>query len=104
MDFTLVRSALAVAIQNRMYAHQLDIRTAFLHGDIDGTVYVSPPDGLDGIGVTLCSRRQTLRLQKGLYGLKQAPKLWNQKWISVMDKMTFQAFRPDSCMYYRNGV
>lgn len=38
VDFTTIRSALAIAVQRRYFIHQMDIRTAFLHGDIDSDI------------------------------------------------------------------
>lgn len=53
--------------------HQLDIKTAFLNGDVDHEIYVEAPEGYpvaDGM---------VLKLRKALYGLKQSPRLWYEK-------------------------
>ena len=51
VDISTVRAILAVAIQNGLRAHQLDVRTAFLHGDIDDEVYISAP-----LGISICGK------------------------------------------------
>ena len=99
VDFTTVRTALTVAVQRGYSILQLDICTAFLHGDIDGDVYITPPDGVD-----VCEERQVLKLRRGLYGLKQAPRLWNQKWLEVMNKMGFVKLRSDECAFNKGTV
>ena len=79
VDFTTVRVALTLAVQKGLLVHQMDVKTAFLHGEIDQEVYISPPGGLP-----LCGQDEVLRLKKGLYGLKQAPRLCNEKWRAIM--------------------
>lgn len=65
VDFTAVRTALTVSVQKGMFIRQLDIKTAFLHGEIDSVVSVSPPTGLKEMGLKLCNADQVLRLNKG---------------------------------------
>ena len=50
VDFTAVRIALAVAVQKGLLVHQMDVRTALLHRDIDNVVYIDPPSGVDICG------------------------------------------------------
>lgn len=45
VDFTTVRTAIALAVQNGSLIHQMDVCTAFLHGEIDTEVYLLPPVG-----------------------------------------------------------
>lgn len=99
VDFSTIRIALSVAVRRRYHIHQMDIRTAFLHGDINADVFISPPEG-----VVLCQPNEMLKLRKGLYGLKQSPRLWHEKWLSVMDKLGFSALTSEQCMFQRNGV
>ena len=53
----------------------LDVKTAFLHGDLKENVYVSQPEGYEVKG----SESKVYKLKKALYGLKQAPRAWNGK-------------------------
>lgn len=64
VDFSSVRVALTVAIQKGFCIHQIDIRTAFLHGDTKDTVYISPPPGVAQIDESICKSSEVLRLQK----------------------------------------
>ena len=99
-DFTTIRTALAVAVMKGYGIQQMDVKTAFLHGEIDEELYVSPPEGADiSIGTG-----EALRLKKGLYGLKQAPRLWHETWKEKMRKLGFREATADPCVFYRDGV
>ncbi len=57
-----------------MELHQLQIKTAFLNGDLEGTIYMQQPEGYaEGGPNGVCC------LRKSLYDLKQAPIAWNTR-------------------------
>ena len=60
VDFSTSRLALAVAVQRNLFVHQLDVRTAFLHGNIDSDVYILPPNGS---GIVL-QQKEALKLKR----------------------------------------
>ena len=100
VDFTTVRVALSVAIQRGYTVHQMDVRTAFLHGNIDEDVFIHPPVGSE----IRLEPGQALKLKKGLYGLKQAPKLWYTKWKEVMEKLGMTALITDKCVFRKKEL
>lgn len=51
-----------------------DVLTAFLNSKVDKPIYVSRPEGLEGL-----SDGEVLELLRALYGLKQAPRLWQKE-------------------------
>lgn len=55
--------------------HHLDVKSAFLNGDLTEVVYVSQPPGF----VVSGEEGKVMRLKKALYGLRQAPRAWNSK-------------------------
>ena len=59
---------------------QLDVQTAFLHGDLDEDIYMEQPEGF----VQNCNKKFVCRLKKSLYGLKQSPRKWYNKFDSFM--------------------
>ena len=52
--------------------YQLDIKSAFLNGELKEDVYVDQPEGYVATG----NEHKVYKLHKALYGLKQAPKAW----------------------------
>lgn len=99
VEFTTVRVALDVTVKKGYYIKQPDVKKAFLHGQLEDEIYVTPPDGMK-----LCKPAKLLKLRKGLYGLKQAPRLWNLKWRELMAELGFQVLLADSCVFYREQV
>ena len=100
VGFTTVRVARALAVQRGYFVHQMDVRTAFLHGVINEDVYISPPRGT-GIDVR---NGQALRLMKELYGLKQEPRLWFEKWLEVRTRLGLEAWLSDKCVFGREEM
>src|SRR3954451_24136446 len=67
---TTIRVLLLLAALNGLLVHQMDVKTAFLNGELDEKIYIQQPDGF----VVNGQKRKVCKLLKYLYGLKQAPK------------------------------
>ncbi|KAC9923458.1 hypothetical protein E3N88_45065 [Mikania micrantha] len=80
-----VRLILAVAAQNGWWVHHMDVKSAFLHGDLKELVYVTQPEGFVKKG----AEQKVYKLSKDLYGLKQAPRAWNTKLDGVLKELGF---------------
>ncbi|GJV21831.1 zinc finger, CCHC-type containing protein [Tanacetum coccineum] len=77
---TTIRLLLALAAIHNLVIHQMDVKTAFLNGDLDEEVYMKQPKGFVMPG----NEHKVCKLVKSLYGLKQAPKQWHQKFDEVV--------------------
>lgn len=83
---TTVRTLLVVATQANWIVCRMDVKNAFLHGDLMEDVYMRVPAGYQGPGKkievgqhTYHDRQVVCKLNKSLYGLKQAPRQWFAK-------------------------
>nr|GFA78302.1 retrovirus-related Pol polyprotein from transposon TNT 1-94 [Tanacetum cinerariifolium] len=78
---TTVCIVLSLAVTNHWHLHQLDVKNAFLNGDLRETVYMEQPLGY----VDSRNPNYVCRLNKAFYGLKQAPRAWFQRLIYLDD-------------------
>jgi hypothetical protein len=90
-----VRLILALAAHNKWQVHHMDVKSAFLNGELEETVFVQQPPGLtqgDDQG-------KVLRLNKALYGLRQAPRAWNAKMDASLHTLGFSKSKLEHAVY-----
>jgi hypothetical protein len=75
--------------------HQLDVKTAFLHGNLSKTVYCARPLGFEDSSHPdfVC------RLNRYLYGLKQAPRAWYSRFASFVLRLGFVEAKSDTSLF-----
>ncbi|XP_021771491.1 uncharacterized protein LOC110735610 [Chenopodium quinoa] len=80
--------------------HQLDVKNAFLHGDLNECVYMhQPPEFVDKRFLG-----HVCRLRKALYGLKQALRAWYQWFAKFLLQMGFVIAKSDNSLFiFRHG-
>ncbi|KAH9666952.1 hypothetical protein KPL70_020856 [Citrus sinensis] len=93
---TSIRVLFAIASLNNLYVHQMDVKTAFLNGDLDEEIYMEQPEGF----VLQGNEKKVCKLVKSLYSLKQAPKQWHEKFDSVILSHGFKHNNADKCIYF----
>ena len=77
--------------------HQIDVKTAFLNGDIDETIYmVQLEDFVSGD-----AKQMVFKLKKSIYGLKQAFRQWYYKFHQVIILFGFEMNVVDDCIYHK---
>jgi hypothetical protein len=94
-----VRLLLALAAHSRWEVHHMDVKSAFLNGELSEEVYVVQPPGY----VTAGKEQMVLKLRKALYGLRQAPRAWYAKLDETLNKLGFVR-NPLEPAVYRRGT
>ncbi|GJY02061.1 retrotransposon protein, putative, ty1-copia subclass [Tanacetum coccineum] len=95
---TSIRMIIAIAALRNLEIHQMDVKTAFLNGDLEEEIYMNQPEGFIAPG----QEGKVCRLVKSLYGLKQAPKQWHQKFDHTMLENGFKINECDKCVYVKD--
>jgi hypothetical protein len=90
---TTVRTLIAVVASSSWTISQMDVKNAFLNGDLQEEVYMHPPPGVDTPSGHVC------RLRRTLYGLKQAPRAWFVRFISVITAAGFSSSEHDPALF-----
>jgi hypothetical protein len=95
-----IRIVLTLALSKNWQIHQLDVKNAFLHGDLKERVYMHQPMGYkDSIHPDY-----VCLLRKSLYGLKQAPRAWYKRFSDFVSIIGFTNSKSDNSLFiYRNG-
>ena len=73
----------------------MDVKTAFLHGDLEEEIYMEQPEGFKVYG----KENFVWKLKKSLYGLKQAPRQWYKNFESVMGEQDYKKTSSDHCVF-----
>ena len=95
-----IRILLSIAAYFDYEIWQMDVKTAFLNGNLDECIYMVQPDGFiaEGREHMLC------KLKKSIYGLKQASRSWNIRFDQAIKSYGFEQNLDESCVYKRcNG-
>ena len=90
-----VRAVIALAAQNDLKLHQMDVTTAFLNGELKDEVYMKQPEGFIERG----QEHLVCRLNRSIYGLKQSPRCWNSALDVCLKAMGFAQSPSDPCVY-----
>ncbi|WVZ24581.1 hypothetical protein V8G54_003125 [Vigna mungo] len=102
VKMTSIRAILGLAAKLDLEIEQLDVKTTFLHGDLEEEIYMKQLEGFEEPG----KEHLVCRLKKSLYGLKQAPRQWYKKFDSFMIQHNFKKTFADHCVcvkHYENG-
>ncbi|PHT99700.1 hypothetical protein BC332_29488 [Capsicum chinense] len=93
---TTVRTIIAIAASQNWTLHQMDVKNAFLHGDLKEDIYMKPPPGLFSLPTS-----DVCKLKRSLYRLKQAPRAWFAKFRFTFLQFSFEQSNYDSSLFVR---
>src|SRR5580765_6358588 len=94
---TSIRAVLALVAYHDMILEQMDVKTAFLHGNLEEQIYIKQPEGFEETEQGL-----VCQLKRSLYGLKQSPRQWYKRFDSYMLKIGYRRCDYDCCVYVRS--
>lgn len=92
--YSSIRYLMALAVKNDLKIDQMDVTTAYLHGELEEEIYIEQPEGYNDQTNRVC------QLKKSLYGLKQAGRQWNIKLDSTLKSFGLNKSKLDPCIYY----
>ncbi|GKB61491.1 retrovirus-related pol polyprotein from transposon TNT 1-94 [Tanacetum coccineum] len=87
------------AANKNMMIFQMDVKTAFLNGELKEEVYVSQPKGF----VDQDKQSHVYKLKKALYDLKQAPRAWYDMLSSFLLSQHFSKGAVDPTLFTRKA-
>ncbi|GBM97665.1 Retrovirus-related Pol polyprotein from transposon TNT 1-94 [Araneus ventricosus] len=86
---------LIIMLNEKSNVFVLDVKTAFLNGELNEAIYIDQPKGYDDNTGRKC------KLEKSLYGLRQAPRQWYQKFLNFVNKLGFKQLNSESYIFIR---
>ncbi|CAM8940925.1 unnamed protein product [Rhodiola kirilowii] len=92
-----LRIVLALVAHYDLELHQMDVKTAFLNGDLEEEVYMDQPEGF----ITTGNEHKVCKLRKSIYGLKQASRQWYLKFNDTITSYGFVEIIVDRCIYIK---
>ncbi|KAI3758667.1 hypothetical protein L6452_06238 [Arctium lappa] len=92
-----IRIFLAFAAHRGFKVYQMDVKSAFLNGQIQEEVYVQQPPGFENSMYP----NQVYFLDKALYGLKQAPRAWYDSLLNFLLANGFERGTTDTTLFYK---
>uniref|UniRef100_A0A8R7RAQ8 Reverse transcriptase Ty1/copia-type domain-containing protein n=1 Tax=Triticum urartu TaxID=4572 RepID=A0A8R7RAQ8_TRIUA len=97
MKHSSIRLFFCIVSMHDLELEQLDVKTIFLHGELDKEIYMDQPEGFIVPG----KEKIVCKLKKSLHGLKQSPRLWYKRFDSFMIAHGFKRSAYDSCVYIK---
>ena len=95
--FASIRTLLALAAKHNLDIHQMDVKSAFLNGELEEEIYMEPPPGFRK------DKSTVWRLWKSLYGLKQASREWYKKFRSLFEDLGYTRSNADHAVFYKRN-
>ncbi|KAK9089019.1 hypothetical protein Scep_028101 [Stephania cephalantha] len=92
-----LRIIMALVAHYNLELHQMDVKTAFLNGDLEEEVYMDQPEGF----LTTGKENLVCKLKKSIYGLKQASRQWYIKFNNTITSYGFVENTVDRCIYMK---
>src|SRR5262249_16567532 len=90
-----IRILLAIAAYHDYEVWQMDVKTAFLYGNLSEDVYMEQPQGF----ISKDHPHKVCKLERSIYGLKQASRSWNHRFDEAIKSFNFVQNGDEPCVY-----
>ncbi|KAG8503271.1 hypothetical protein CXB51_001260 [Gossypium anomalum] len=94
-----IRALLGIVAMHDLELEQLDVKTTFLHGELEEDIYMQQQEGF----TVSIKEDYVCLLKKSLYGLKQSPRQWYKRFDSFMTSHDFKRSSFDSFVYFKKN-
>ena len=98
MRINSIRMVFPIVALKNLEVHQMNVKIAFLNGNLDEEIYMGQLEGFSTLG----QEKKVCKLVKSLYGLNQASKQWHEKFDNVMMSHGFKINECDKCVYIKD--
>lgn len=78
--------------------HQLDVKNAFLNGELEEEVFMKAPPGFE----EMTNGGKVCKLKKSLYGLKQSPRAWFERFTRAVKEQGYTQAQSDHTLFYKH--
>lgn len=95
--FVSIRLILAIVAHLDLELFQMDVKTAFLNGELDEEIYMDQPMGFQVKG----QERKVCHLKRSIYGLKKSSRQWYIRLHQAIITMGFTMMEEDHCVYVK---
>jgi hypothetical protein len=90
-----LHTILALAAELDLEIHQMDVKSAYLNGELKEEIYMKPPPGFD------VPDGMVLKLVKALYGTKQGGRVWYENIRNTLNSMGYERTEADHAVFTR---
>src|SRR5215813_4706451 len=90
-----IHTLLSIAAYYDYEIWQMDVKIAFLNGNLDEYIYMIQPEGF----ITQGQEQKVCKLQRSIYGLKQASRSWNIRFDTTIKSYNFEQNIDEPCVY-----
>lgn len=104
-ELNTIKALLSVAVNKNWPLYQLDMKNAFLNGELEENVYMSTPLGFEAqLDHQVQFDHQVCKLKKALYGLKQSPRAWFERFTTFVKSQGFTQGHSNHTLFTKRSV